>query len=119
MSIIDHILGLVETRIELAKLTAKEEVSRIASKLIVGILMGVVAFFIWFYLSLAFGLYLNDVTDSRYLGVLIVVGIHIIIFLILYFYHKRLGLENIISESMDKTLYSNDDESEDEGRAQE
>ncbi|MEJ2003993.1 MAG: phage holin family protein [Cyclobacteriaceae bacterium] len=115
MSIIDHVIGLVESRIELAKVSAKEEVSKVAAKLVLGVIMGVVAFFIWFYLSLALGLFLNDVTESRYLGVLIVAGIHVIILVLIYFFHDKFGMNKVIGDSMDKTLYSNDDE--DEGRA--
>jgi len=115
MTIIDHIIGLVESRIELAKLQAKHKVSSVASKLIVAVIMGVVAFFIWFYLSLALGFYLNDITDSRYAGVLLVAGLHLVILLVIYFFNKQLRLKEAIASGLDQILYSDDDE-EDEGR---
>ena len=119
MTIIDHIIGLVEARIELAKLSVKDEVSSIAAKLIIAALMSVFAFFIWFYLSLALGYYLNDITDSRYWGILIVAGIHLVILVITYLFHKQLRLKKIIESGLDAILYSDDEDEDekDEGRA--
>jgi uncharacterized membrane protein YqjE len=117
MTIIDHIIGLVEARIELAKLSVKDEVSSLASKLIVAVIMSIFAFFIWFYLSLALGYYLNAITDSRYWGILIIAGIHIVILAIIYFFHKQLRLKQLIESGLDTILYSDDDDEKDEGRA--
>lgn len=119
MNIIQHIIGLVETKIELAKMEVKAEVSSIASKLIVAMVIAVVAFFIWFYLSLALGMFLNDVLNTEYAGILIVAGLHLLVLLLLYFFHEQLGLRKAIASGMDKILYSDSDEEheEDEGTA--
>ena len=53
---IDHIIGLIETRIALVKIEVKEEVSKVTSRMIVALVMAMLAFFIWFFISFAMAL---------------------------------------------------------------
>ena len=112
MNIIQHVIGLVETKIALAKIEVKEEVSSIVSKLVVAIVMSVIAFFIWFFICLALGMYLNQVLNSGYLGILIIAALHLLVFLFLFFYHEKLGLRKAIAAGMDRILYTDNEESE-------
>ncbi|MCA6074373.1 phage holin family protein [Fulvivirga sedimenti] len=110
MTIIEHIIGLVETKIALAKLEVKEEVSSIVSRLLVAVLMAILLFFTWFFLCLAFGMFLNHTLNSDYTGTLIIAGIHAFLLVILYFFHKKLGLRKAIANAMDRILNAKDED---------
>jgi membrane protein implicated in regulation of membrane protease activity len=109
---IQHIIGLVETKIALVKLEIRQEVSKVISSLIVITTMALLAFFIWFFISFAFALLINAWLDSIYWGFFIIAGFHILLLLLLYVFRKELKLEETISKEMDKILKINQEEDE-------
>jgi uncharacterized membrane protein YqjE len=106
---IDHIIGLIETRIALVKIEVKEEVSKVTSRMIVAMVMAMLAFFIWFFISFATALLINTWLNSAFWGFFIIAGIHIILLTLLYIYQKELGLEKTISSGMNKILKINEE----------
>ncbi len=102
MSIIDHIIGLIETRVELIKLEVKEESSFVLSRLVLGLIMGLFLFFSWLFLAMGFGLLLNWLLESKFWGIVIIGGIHLLIFILLFIFRHKLGLDNYIHRMMDE-----------------
>lgn len=66
-----HLSGLVETKIELAKVEIKEDISIFLSKLFPWLLLTIISFFCLFFLNMALGIYLGAVTGSPALGYMI------------------------------------------------
>ncbi len=110
MNIIEHIIGLVESKIALAKLEVKEEVSSIVSRLVVAMLMFILLFFIWFFLCIALGMLLNEQFHSSFSGTLTIAGIHALVLIFLYVFRKKLGLRKAIAKGMDRILYTDDED---------
>lgn len=102
MSIIDHIIGLIETKVELVKIEAKEEISFILSRAMIGLFMGLLLFFGWMFAFMAAGFLLNIVFESNYLGILIIAGFHLILFLLMYFFRGQLGIQWLIEKLIEK-----------------
>ncbi len=106
MSIIDHIIGMIESRIELFKIEAKEETAFFLARAIVAIMLGLFLFFTWLFLAMGLGLFLNWSLDSSFLGVLIIGVLHLILFLLIYGFRNALGLEKVIRKILD-TMFDN------------
>lgn len=104
MGIIDHIIGLIETRLELIKIEAKEDASHILARLLVIMLLGLFLFFTWFFAALGIGMLLNALLDSRYVGVLLVALLHLIIFALIYLLRDSMGIKNLIRRILDSII---------------
>jgi len=79
--IIDHLVGLIETRYQIIKLEAKEESVRILARLLtiaVIVLFGTL-FFIFF--SVALAILLNQVTHSAYMGFVIIASFFLLLWI--------------------------------------
>jgi hypothetical protein len=101
---IDHIIGLVESRLELAKLEAKKEMAFIISRILLGFVFGLFLFFTWFFVSLGLGYLLNDALGNSYGGVLIVAGIHFLLFFLIFIFRNQIGLEKVIKKGIDNLV---------------
>lgn len=110
MNIVDHIIGLVEARLELFKLEAKEEASPIIARLLVIILLGYFLVFTWFFLALGMGFLLNDLMESEYLGVLIIAGFHLLIFILIFIFRDAGWIRNMIKSLLDSMTEEDEDE---------
>jgi len=96
--IIDTFTGFLETKIELMKLDAKDEVSALITKAIVFLVILVLAFLAILFMSLAVSAVLNSYFDSGYLGYLIV-GIIYIVLAGVIFVNRVSLLERIRSQA--------------------
>jgi protein-S-isoprenylcysteine O-methyltransferase Ste14 len=108
MGIIDHIIGLVESRLELFKIEAKEEASHVIARILVMILLGLFLFFTWFFVALALGLWLNVLFESQYLGVLAAGIIHLLLFIIIFLNRDAPRLKRMIKTLLDSVFETKD-----------
>ena len=72
--LIDHLVGFIETRIEILKLDAKEESVRVIAKLLT---MSVIVLFgtlFFIFLSVAIAIFLNQIMGSAYMGFVVLAG---------------------------------------------
>ncbi len=86
--LMDHLVGFIETRVEIVKLELKEESVRVVAKLltlIVKVLFGTL-FFI--FISVALALYLNQILSSGYLGFVILAGFFFLLWMIVLIIRK-------------------------------
>lgn len=98
---IDHIIGLIESRLELAKLEAKEEAAFVLARIVLAMALGLFLFFTWFFLALGLGLLMNVWMESSYLGVLSVGILHLVLFILIYLLRGKMGLEKGIKKLID------------------
>ena len=100
--IIEHLTGLIEARLELAKLEIKEEVAKVGARIIAGVVMAFLLVMIIIFLSLSLATLGNSLLDSQYWGYFIVTGFYLLILLLLILFkvHVRLqkAIENMLIE---------------------
>lgn len=97
----------LENRALLIKMQIISTSSRMVAKLIVGFLLGLLGFFMLFFLSIMAGYFFADITGSLYIGYGIVVGFYLIVFIIIYW--NRRSIKNSISDSIIKILFNKDE----------
>lgn len=100
-SLIGNLTGYVETRIELIKVEAKEELAKGLSQVLVYILIAFVFALVIVFVSVAVGLELAEAIGGLW-AFAIVAGFYLIvgIFLMIYFEPLRLKLEQKISVAL-------------------
>lgn len=100
-SLISHLTGFVETRIELLKFELKEDLSRVLSKVGVYVAIAFVVTFFLFFISMAVAYMLSEKVGPFW-GFAIVGGFFILIGIILLIFRERLSknLEKEIKELM-------------------
>lgn len=88
--LVETVTGFLETKIELIKLDAKEELSSLIAKSLVFIVMAIFALLAILFLSLGLSTILNSYFESDYLGFLIIGLIYLALAGIIY--AKRVSL---------------------------
>lgn len=91
--IIQTIKSLVETRIELVKSDIQDQLVGMLSRLILLVLIGSIGLVSGLFLSLSLAFYISQVTQSPYLGFLIVALCYLIVVLVLYFTKDTQGFQ--------------------------
>ena len=76
IDVVNHPGGYMRSEIERIKRNAQHKISEIIIKVIIFALMGLVGLMILIFASVTLGLWLNDVTDSSFMGFLIVTGFY-------------------------------------------
>ena len=104
-AIIEHLTGLIEARVELAKIEIKEEVSRIGARIIAGVVFAFFLVMIIIMFSIALAAWINVMLESGYWGYFIVSGFYLLtlILLIVFKVHIRLQqkMESLLIDSED------------------
>jgi hypothetical protein len=91
--IIQTIKQLFEVRLQLIKDEVQEQFSRLMTKIVVLVLIGVSALMILLFASIALGFYLSEVTQSTPLGFLYVALVYLVLFIILFIIKNSSGLQ--------------------------
>jgi uncharacterized membrane protein YqjE len=81
--IVQTVKGLVEARIGLVKQEIQEEFVGILSRLILLIVIGCILVFVFLFLSLSLAFFLIQITESPYLGFLLVAMIYFLVALVM------------------------------------
>lgn len=109
--LIDHLVGFVETRLDILKLDFKEESVRVLARLItiaVIVLLGTL-FFIFF--SVALAIFLNQLMDSAYMGFIILAAFFFLLWMSVLlikrtkWYHHQITaiIDRLVEESNENT----------------
>lgn len=101
---VDHLLGMVESRIQIAKIEAKEEVAEILAEALVRLSLALFAFIFFLFLNVALALWLGSLLQQEFVGFLIVAGFHILMFLILLLVKDKIGLKEMIQARLNKAF---------------
>lgn len=108
----ETVSAYIETRIELLKLDAKDEVSKVMAKAMTWGVILACALTALLFISLGLSMFFNELTESGYLGYWIVAGIYLIIALIIFIFKD--SLEKKFSKEVKEAEYSEESEEDDE-----
>ncbi len=81
--IINNIKGYLESQVALAKLEIKEEVTALAKRVIVAIILLTLALFAGFFISFSLAFYLNYIWQSAYWGFVAVSILYVLVIVII------------------------------------
>lgn len=95
-AIIEHLTGLIEARVELAKIEIKEEVSRIGARIIAGMFFAFLLVLIIILFSIAAGAWLNVLLDSGFVGYFIITGFYLLVLILLIVFKAHIWLQQKI-----------------------
>lgn len=99
-AIIDNLTGLIETRIELAKIEMKEEVAKIGARIIAGVVLSFLLVMIIIFLSFSVATWINSLLESTYWGYFIITGFYLVFFILIIVLKAHIWLQQKIESSL-------------------
>ena len=103
--IANSLTALIESKIELAKVEFKEELSVILSKMLISFILLIIGLFFLLFSSIALAFYIGSLFDKQFIGFSIVSSAYLLIFAILYFTRGGLKLHDYFVKMLRKTLH--------------
>ncbi len=98
MSLINKLLEKITEYLRLKgeklKLDIIAQISRIMAHVLAFLFLGIIAFFLFIFLSLALGAYLNQVLESTYYGYLIVAGAYLVLLITIFLLLRTNRIQN-------------------------
>ena len=101
----------IELRLEHSKLVAYEKVAKLSASGLTAIVLGLIGFFGFFFLSFAGGYLLGELTGSIALGFGIISALYILLFVIILLIKKKY-IEKVIVEKVIGILIEEHDQSD-------
>ncbi|MBL7848705.1 MAG: phage holin family protein [Cyclobacteriaceae bacterium] len=89
-SLVNHVTGYVEARIELMKVEIREDIAKTVARAIVVISLILIGFLFLLFLSVGLAHFITAYLNSAYLGYWSVAGLYGLIFLILFVFRKSI-----------------------------
>jgi uncharacterized membrane protein YqjE len=86
--LLKSVVGYLETRLELVKLEAKEEIAKVLSRILLFTLFMMLLAMLVIISSITLGMYLNYLLDSPYWGMVIISGLYLLFLVFLVFTHN-------------------------------
>ena len=103
---IDHLIGIVESKIEIAKIEAKEELAELISKAAVFITLVFFAIVFFLFLNLALAIWLGKLLPHEFQGFLIVSAFYLLVFLVLLLIKDKIGFKEKIEDKLNTVFKS-------------
>jgi hypothetical protein len=94
--IVQTVKGIIETRVGLVKQEIQDEFVGILSRIILFVVMGFLLLFVFLFLSISLAFYLIQVTESPYMGFLIVALIYLLIVVVMFLAKDSLNIQDRI-----------------------
>ena len=95
-AIIENLTGLIEARMELAKLELKEEVAKAGARIIAGVVLAFLLVMIIIFVSITLATWLNYLLESMFFGYLIVTGFYLLVLGLLIAFKAHVWLQQKI-----------------------
>lgn len=111
-SIIENLTGLLEARLELAKIEIKEEVAKVGARIIAGIILAFLAVMIVIFFSFWMATLLNSYIESRWAGYAIVTGFYLLVLILLIVFRVHHLIQAKIEDALIQNVDSTDDSDE-------
>lgn len=112
--IVQTVKSIIETRIGIIKSEIQDEFVSILSRLILLIIMGSLMLLVFLFLSLSLAFFISQVTQSPYLGFLIVALMYVLVVLILYLTRDSHSIQDTINSSLKSFIFRDHSEKNDE-----
>ena len=109
-AIIDNLTGLIETRIELAKIEMKEEIAKIGARIIAGVVLSFLLVMIIIFLSFSVATWLNSLLESTYWGYFIITGFYLVVFVLIIVLKAHIWLQQKIESGLIDTEESSEED---------
>ena len=109
-SIIENLTGLIETRLELAKIEMKEELAKIGARIIAMVIFSFLAVMIVIFFSIWMATLLNSLIGSVWAGYAIVTGFYFLVLILLVVFKVHIILQTKIEDALMENVDSDDDE---------
>lgn len=103
----DHLKDYIQTNIDIVRLDASGRLAKLSSTVISSVVIGFIINLFIICISIGAGFYFGTLLGNTFTGFFIVAGIYLLLFLILYFYRKKL-LINPIRNAIVGTLLEED-----------
>lgn len=112
--IVQTIKSLIETRIGLIKQDIQEEFVGIISRLMLLVVIGALVGLAFLFLSLSLAFYLSQITQSPYLGFLIVALMYLLLVMVLFMSRDSLGIQQRVQSILKLFIFKVNHNSEDD-----
>lgn len=89
-TLLQHVTGYVEARIELMKVEIREDIARAVSRAIVALTMILIGFMFLLFVSVGLAHLVTSFTQAAYIGYWSVAGFYGLLFLLLYLFRKSI-----------------------------
>jgi hypothetical protein len=103
--IVQTIKGLIEIRIGLVKREIQDEFVGILSRLILLVVIGCILVFVFLFLSLSLAFFLIQITESPYLGFLLVALIYFLVALVMILTRDSSNLQQWVEVSLKDFIF--------------
>ena len=107
-AIIENLTGLIEARLELAKIEIKEEVAKTGARIIAGVVFAFLGVMIVIFLSISLATWLNYLIGSIFLGYVIVTAFYLLVLVLLVVFKVHVWLQ----EKIEAMLIEHEDTNE-------
>jgi uncharacterized membrane protein YqjE len=99
-AIIENLTGLIEARMELAKLEIKEEAAKVGARIVAAIVFSFLLVMIIIFFSLSVATLLNSVLGSIFLGYVIITGFYLLVLVLLIAFKAHIWLQQKIENGL-------------------
>ena len=107
--LIDHLVGFIETRIEILKLDAKEEAVRVIAKLLTIAVIVLFGTLFFIFLSVAIAIFLNQIMGSAYMGFVVLAGFFFLLWMSVLIIKKTKWYNDQITAITDRLVEDTND----------
>lgn len=109
-AIIENLTGLIETRLELAKMELKEELAKFGARIIALVIFAFLGVMIIIFFSFWIATLLNSYIDSRWAGYAIVTGFYFLVLILLVIFKVHVILQTKIEDALMQNVDGEDDD---------
>ncbi len=92
--LLDKLTEYIRLKGEKIKLDIIAQMSKLLAHVLAFMFLGIIAFFLFVFLSLAAGAYLNELLQSEYYGYLIVAGVYLILLIAIFLLLRTNKIQN-------------------------
>lgn len=103
-ALLEKIENYSKTSIDLIKLKAIDQLSKVLSNAVFGIIIGLLALIFLLFLNLAVAFWLNELLGKTYTGFFIVAGFYFLLMLLLIIFKEQLVKTPLVSSIISKLL---------------
>jgi hypothetical protein len=105
-NVIETMIKYFDVRLEIYKLKLKEQLVHLLSAVIAFVLIISLGLYMLFFFSMSFAYYLNDVLNSKFLGLLIIGGIYMVVCILLLIFKDKIITNRLFRAFFERTIQS-------------
>ena len=107
-SILSHLGGYLDTRIDLIRLEIQEKVSGLLVSVVHGVLLALLGLLVLIFGSIFVGLAINAALDSTYAGFGIVAGVYLLLLVLVFIGVDKSAFQTLAGKALKDTIYKSD-----------